>query len=125
MTTDSSKPIGQGPRPDWRLPNISGIEIHHIDYEARKLRHFESVLSRHRQAIEFLVHVDGPIPARAMGPALFIAGQTVTECEQVSPDMLRFLDFEPERLETGARISWGWINDLEEDRYETKFRFEY
>jgi hypothetical protein len=124
MTTDSSKPITPGPRPDWRLPAIIGIEIRRIDYEPRRLRHFESALSRYKEVIEFIVQTDGPVPARALGPALFVAGEQVNECEQVADNTYRFLAFELERLEAGAPISWGWMSDPEEERQETSYRLE-
>lgn len=124
MSIDSSQPLAPGPRPEWRLPNIVEIEIRRIDYRPRERRNFESALSQYRDAIEFIVHTDGPIPARALGPALFVAGEQVSESEQLDEGLYRFLAFDFERLQSGAPIRWGWMNAPEEERQETEYRFE-
>jgi hypothetical protein len=124
MAIDSSQPIGHGPRPEWTLPGIVAIEMRRIDFQARRPRNFESALARYDEAIEFIVRTDGPIPARAMGPALFIAGEQVSESEQLSDDTYRFLAFDMDRLESGAPISWGWMGDPEDQRRETGYQFD-
>jgi len=124
MTTDTSQPISQGPRPDWRLPKIIDLYISRKNYEPRRLRNFNSEFSRHKEVLEFLVRTEGPIPVRALGPALFVSGIQVNECEEVAENTYRFIAFEWERLEAGAPISWGWINDPEHRLYETPYRFE-
>lgn len=123
MTIDSSPPTGQGPRPDWRLPDIVDIEIRRIAYQPRRLRNFDSSFARYDQAIEFIVRTAGPIPVRALAPALFVAGQQVIESEQLAEDAYRFLAFELQQLEEGAPISWGWVNAAEDERTETGFRY--
>ena len=124
MTTDSSQPIAQGPRPEWTLPEIVGLEIRQIDFQPRRGRYVESALARYREAIEFIVRTAGPIPIRALGPALFIGEERVIESEQLEEDTYRFLAFEIENLEHGAPIRWGWLNDQEEQLQETEYRFE-
>jgi hypothetical protein len=124
MSIDSSQPITQGPRPDWRLPNIVSIEARRIPYQPRRLRNFESVLSQYDQAVEFIVKTDGPIPARALGPALFVGEVQVAESEQLAENVYRFLGFELERLAVGAPVAWGWIGDPKERRQETEYRLD-
>jgi hypothetical protein len=124
MTIDSSKPVAHGPRPEWTLPEVVAIEMRRIEFQARQPRNFESALARYKKAIEFIVQTDGPIPARALGPALFIAGVQVSESEPLSDNTYRFLAFEMDRLEAGAPISWGWMGDPEDRRRETGYRFD-
>jgi hypothetical protein len=124
MSTDSSQPIAEGPRPGWDLPSIRNIEIRRIPFEPRRPRNFESALADYEEAAEFRVRTSGPIPARALGPALFVGNVQVIESEQVEGDLYRFLAFDPDRLEPGAPIKWGWINAPEEEQRETEFRYE-
>ncbi|MGH3145244.1 MAG: hypothetical protein ACRDTR_05530 [Rubrobacter sp.] len=123
MSTDSSQPLGQGPRPEWDLPEIRDIEIRRVPFEAFGLRNFESSLADHEEAVEFLVRTSGPIPARALGPALLVGDVQVIESEQVEEDRYRFLAFDPDRLQPEASIRWGWTNDPQEQLRETEFRY--
>lgn len=117
MTIDNSQS-------EWALPAVIAIEMRHINYQAHRLRNFESILTRYNEAIEFIVMTEGPIPIRALGPALFVGNEQVIESELLSEDTYRFLFFEIDRLEPGAPISWGWINDSQEQRRETGYRFD-
>ena len=124
MSTDSGSPIT--PRPVVRidLPTIVSLKISKIDFEAPRLEHFESSLSKHKQAIEFIVETDGVVPTRAYGPALFVGDVEVSNSELVGETTWRFLHFEPELLEPGSPISWGWMKDPEKRRLRTEFHYE-
>jgi hypothetical protein len=124
MSIDSTQPMAEGPRPAWDLPEIRNIEIRHIPFEPRRPRNFESALADYREVMEFLVRTSGPIPARALGPALFVGNVQVIESQQVEGDLYRFLAFDLDRLESGAPIRWGWINAPEEEQRETEFRYD-
>jgi len=125
MTTDSSQPLPGAPRPEWTLPEITGIQIRRIPFQARKPRNFESALANVREAVEFLVKTSGPIPIRALGPALFIGEVQVTESEQVGENEYRFLAYNNiDQLKTGAPIRFGWINDPESERRETPYQYQ-
>lgn len=124
MSIDSSHPMAEGPRPEWDLPEVRNIEIRRIPFEPRRPRNFESTLADYREAAEFLVRTSGRIPARALGPALFVGNVRVVESEQLEDDLYRFLAFDVDRLEPGAPIRWGWIDATEEVRQETGFRYE-
>ncbi len=124
MSIDSSQPMAEGPRPEWDLPEIRKIEIRRIPFEPLRLRNFDSSLANYKEVVEFLVRTSGPIPARALGPALFVGNVPVIESAQVEDDQYRFLAFDLDRLEPGAPIRWGWINAPEEERRETEFRYE-
>jgi hypothetical protein len=95
-----------------------------IEFQAPRLQHFESKLARYKEAIEFIVQTDAPLPIRAYGPALFIGNIEINNSEVTGETTLRFLHFEPEGLKSGARISWGWMKDRPKDRLRTGFRYE-
>lgn len=124
MSTDAGSPIA--PRPPFHLdlPRILSLKIRRIQFEAPKLEHFESSLSRHKQAIEFIVETDGVVPTRAYGPALFVGNVAVNNSELIGKTTWRFLHFGPEKLRPGAPISWGWMKDPKNKRLRTKFSYE-
>jgi hypothetical protein len=124
MPNDASHSIPQGPRPDWNLPDIVDIRIQRVQFEPPKLRNFKSALADYKEAIEFLVRTNGPIPARALSPALFIGDVRVIENQQMGENLYRFLAFEPQRLEPGTPIGWGWLDSPREQLLITKFPYE-
>ncbi len=75
MPIDVTQPILVEPRPEWNLPEVIDIQIRRVPFEPPKLRNFKSALADYKEAVEFLVRTSGPIPARALGAALFVGGQ--------------------------------------------------
>lgn len=124
MTTDSSQPLPGAPRPEWTLPEITRIQIRRVPFQARKPRNFESALANVNEAVEFLVQTSGPIPIRALGPALFVGDVQVTESQQVGENEYRFLAYNIDQLKPGAPIRFGWINDPESERRETPYQYQ-
>jgi hypothetical protein len=124
MAIDVTQPIPSGPRPKWELPEILDIRIRRVPFEPPKLRNFTSALAVYKEAMEFLVHTSGPVPARALGPALYVGHVQVFGGQRVDDHLYRFLALDFDRLEPGAPISWGWINSPEAERQSTRFRFE-
>jgi len=111
-------------RPAFGLPEILDIEIRRVPFAAPKRRNFESALARYKEAIEFTVRTDRPIPTRALGPVLYVGDTPVTECAPVETNTYRFLAFEPKALKRGAPITLGWSGERAEERRLTKFRYE-
>jgi hypothetical protein len=105
------------------LPSLLALQIRRVRFEPPKWKHFESRLARHREAIEFLAETSAPIPDRAYGPALFVGELEIHEAQQMDATTLRFLAFEPDKLEQGAPITWGWMKDPADQRQVTRFRF--
>jgi hypothetical protein len=126
MPTDSSNRLPSAPKPDWRLPSVIDIKIRRVRFEPHKHKHFKSALARFKQAIEFRVKTSGPVPARALGPALFVGDTEVSESELVGGETtsLRFLSFFPKTLPPGAPISWGWMGATRRERQKTEFRYD-
>jgi hypothetical protein len=124
MSTDGGSLIPPRPPVSLDLPRIRDLRIRRIPFEPPKLEYFESSLARYREAVEFLVETEGPLPVRAYGPALFVGDVEVNQSERVGDASWRLLEFEPERLKPGAPISWGWMKDPEGARQPTRFRYE-
>jgi hypothetical protein len=124
MSTDAGSPIGGREPFSLDLPRIRSLRMRRVPFQPPKLDHFESSLSRHKEAIEFIGETDGAVPARAYGPALFVGDVEVNHSERLDETTWRFLAFEPERLKVGAPISWGWMKDPEPARQRTQFRYE-
>lgn len=124
MSIDAGSPIA--PRPPFLidLPKILSLKICRVKFEAPKLEHFESSLSRYKQAIEFIIETNGVVSTRAYGPALFVGNIEVSNSELTGKTTWRFLHFEPERLKPGAPISWGWMKDPKKKRLRTEFLYK-
>jgi hypothetical protein len=121
---DSSQAIVEHLAPNWDLPEILGIQMRRIPFEAPKHTHIPSALAAYTEAIEFLVKTNRPIPARALGPALFIGEVQASATGLIEDNLYRFLAFDLDSLHQGDVISWGWMTAPKEERQETKFRFE-
>jgi hypothetical protein len=124
MSSDPGSPIPRRPPAPTDLPRITQLSIRRVPFDAPRLRHFESSLSRYKEAVELTVEVDGPIPTRGYGPALFIGDVEVSHSERLGATTWRFLAFEPQLLKRGAPISWGWMKDPAEQRLRTAFHFQ-
>jgi hypothetical protein len=74
--------------------------------------------------VEFLVRTSGPIPARALGPALFVGDVQVAESHEAGENLYRFLAFDLERLKPRAPIAWGWLDAKRNERIRTKYKYE-
>ena len=69
------------------------------------------------------MRLSGPVPIRALGPALFVGETQVAEFEAVEDNLYRFHAFDHQRLERGAPIAWGWLDAPPDERKRTRFRF--
>jgi hypothetical protein len=124
MVIDSSRPLPAAPRPKWELPAIVEIRIRRTGVRAPEHKHFRSALPDRREAVEFLVRTSGPIPARALGPALFVGDVEVAESQEAGENLYRFFAFDLDRLKLRAPIAWGWLGPKRNERIRTKYRYE-
>lgn len=123
MATDASQRIPGAPNPKWELPKVRDIKIRRTRPNPPRLKHLRSALTDGDEVVEFTVKLDGPVPARALGPALFVGRERVIECQAVDERTLRFVATNPKRLKPGVGIQWGWLDALPRQRAETKFKF--
>src|SRR5262245_40154095 len=124
MAIDSSRPLPPASRPRWDLPAIVDIKIRRTVVSAPKHKHFRSALPERRDAVEFLVRTSGPIPARALGPALFVGEVEVAESQEAGENLYRFFAYDLDRLKSRAPIAWGWMSATKGDRIRTKFTYK-
>ncbi|QNE73249.1 hypothetical protein F0344_34275 [Streptomyces finlayi] len=135
MSVDAGSELPGRSRPDWNLPDVLDIRfLGRRLYERRPPRNFRSALADRTEAVEFLVTLSGPVPARALGPALFIGDVRVVECSPATEPgagaegeyRLRFQYTDPDRLAelaSGTPITWGWADTPDPDRRTTGFRY--
>jgi hypothetical protein len=116
--------VAGNPQENRNLPDVVDIAIRRVPFTARRYKHFRSALARHKEAVEFMVRLSGPVPIRALGPALFVGDVSVSEAEAVEDKLYRFLAFDIARLKAGAPITFGWNNASESQRKDTGFRFD-
>lgn len=124
MSNDTGARIAARPPFPIALPGVRDIRIKRVPFQAPELTHFKSRLAQYTEAIEFIVETDGDVPTRDYGPALFIGDEEIRESERIGKTTWRFLAFEPERLQAGAPICWGWMKDPKEARLPTNFRYD-
>lgn len=124
MSNDSGARIAARPPFPVALPGVRDISIKRVPFQAPRLEHFKSRLAQYKQAIEFIVETDGDVPTRDYGPALFIGDVEIRESERIGKTTWRFLAFEPDQLQPGAPISWGWMKDPKDARLPTNFRYD-
>ena len=91
MSGDSGERLPDLPRADFPMPKVLDIQIRVTTFEAPRLRNFTSSLPRSDEAVEFIVQTDGPIPIRALAPALYVGDAAVTEVTEVGPNTYRFV----------------------------------
>jgi hypothetical protein len=124
MSSDAGSPIAPRKPSAVDLPRIRELRIRRIPFEPPKLEHFKSSLARHKEAVEFIVETEGEVPVRAYGPALFVGDVEVNQSERMGKTTWRLLAFEPERLKSGAPISWGWMKDPPAARQATTYSYQ-
>jgi hypothetical protein len=124
MSTDSGTPIPAGTPFQPLLPRLRALRIRRVAFEAPALEHFRSSLARYREAIEFIVQTDGPVPVRAYGPAIWVGDVEINYSEPIDETTWRLLAFEPQDLKSGEPISWGWMKDPRNERQQTQYRYE-
>lgn len=113
MPSDKSTRIETHRPPDWKLPEIRGVEMRAAVYEPRRPSNFESPLSVARNAVEFVVRLAAPLPARALGPVLWVGEKALTESESLDKEgkEFRFWSFERTGLKDGAAIALAWTGE--------------
>jgi hypothetical protein len=126
MTSDPGQREPRGRRPDIDLPRVVSVSsrLRRLDPPAR--RNFDSELPRLEQTVEFLVETEGPIPARALGPVLYVGDTPVTEVQVDDDTHYRFTALQPTGLQDGAPMTLGWSGQPASgpgDRQDTGLRF--
>jgi hypothetical protein len=97
-----------------------------VRFAAPERRHFKSALAEYagKEVVEITVRTSGPIPARALGPALYVGTLALIECAQVGINAYRFTAFDPKALKRGSPIILAWMGEPLGKKARSKFRFE-
>ncbi|CAN7807985.1 hypothetical protein [Paraburkholderia hospita] len=122
MSSDTGKPLPGAPRPDFTMPRMLDIQMRETKFEAPHHRNFTSALTS-GDGVEFIVKTDGPIPGRALGPALYIGETVVTEVTEIGPNTYRFVATSSKGLTPDAPISLRWTGQPPSDSTDAAFRF--
>jgi hypothetical protein len=123
MSGDAGKRLPDPPRADFSMPRVLDIEMRATKFEAPRLRNFASSLPSGGDAVEFIVKTDGPIPGRALGPALYLGETPITEVTKIGANTYRFVAPTREGLQQGAPISLGWTGQLPAAVKSDAFRY--
>ena len=122
MSTDAGSPIPPRRPFPIDLPLIKDLKNRRVRFEPPQLQHVRSSQTE-QLAVEFIAETDGEVPTRSYGPALFVGDVEVNQSERLDRTRWRLLAFDPDRLEIGAPISWGWMKDPQSARHPTPFRY--
>jgi hypothetical protein len=124
MAADKPAPLPGPARPNWDLPEITGVSIRRTRFRPRKARNFDSPIEAVGNAVEIVVTLDAPLPIRALAPVLHVGEAVLTESEQVDGEgkELRFWALSPATLSDQAPIALGWLGDRSE-RQPARFAF--
>jgi hypothetical protein len=125
MSADATPPEPPVPHVEWELPNVREITIRRGPGDAPpQLEHFRSSVPALPQVVEFEVVLDGPVPARALPPVLYV-GDTPVFQRRVNPDAHRHVfQAPPERLKQGEEVTFGWLDDPPQQRKPTGVHYQ-
>ncbi len=116
-------PGGEEPRINlWRLPRLVSVAVRRVTYPQPRVYYVGSERRETRQAVELRVETSEPIPVRAVTPILMIGETAIADYNTEEATRYCFVAYEPERLELGAAIRWGWPGPSEA-LVATPFRF--
>jgi hypothetical protein len=126
MPFDQAPPIQTARAPNWELPVIIEEKIRATPYRPRPTRNFPNPLDVVPDALEIVLTLKSPIPARALGPVLYVGDTRLTESEPVDNDgkQVRFWVFDRSKLRTGAPIAMVWDGEPPpKERKKAKFTY--
>lgn len=114
---------GEEPRINlWRLPHLVSVEARRVTYPQPRVYYVGTERRETRQAVELRVQTSEPLPVRAVTPILVIGKTVIADYLTEAATIFRFVAYEPDRLEPGATIRWGWPGPLDA-LGGTRFRF--
>ena len=113
MPFDQAPKIETSHRPNWEMPEMTGINIRAAEYHPRSTRHPAAALPAVKDAVEIVVTFKAPPPARALSPVLYVGETRLTESEKVDKEgkELRFWAFDRSKLREGAPIEVRWLGE--------------
>lgn len=123
MSNDSGERMPDASHPDFLMPKMLDVQIRRTSFEPRPLRNFTSALASSNDAVEFIVKTNGPIPIRALGPALYVGEIAVTEVSELGPNVYSFIAPTGEDMKQNAKIFLSWTGQPTAGRERADFRY--
>jgi hypothetical protein len=105
------------------LPEIRELVVALRRFDPPRIFYIGPERRQIREAVEILVRTSVRIPARAVTPVLFVGDVPLATFEPAGPERYRFFGLEPQRLQAGAPISFGYPHQPLEHRVRTGFTF--
>ena len=109
MSTDAQgrEPI-RTPLDIWTLPEIIDVQAVLVRFKNPLIRYDGQRRVKHKEAVELMVKTAGPIPERALSPALMVGDVAVDDYEVAGENLYRFYAFEVKQLREGAPMRLEW-----------------
>jgi hypothetical protein len=124
MSTDASGPPQHHEYQDiWRLPTVTALHIRHRQFDPPRRLTVAGKDHPMRDAIEIEIVVSEPFGIRALGLALWVGEEPLTEVESDGKQTYRFFAFNRDSLKPGAPISLSW-NTPHPERKQTRYRYD-
>jgi hypothetical protein len=126
MPFDQAPPIQTARGPNWELPEITDVKIRATPYQPRAMRNFANPIEAAQDAVEIVLTLKSPMPARALAPVLYVGGARLTESEAVDKEgkQVRFWAFDRSKLQAGAPIAMVWTGEAP-PKEQKKGKFSY
>ena len=106
----------------WRLPRLMSVATRLVTLPEPRTYFVGSEPRETSRLVELRVQTSAPIPARAVTPVLVVGGTTIADYTTEGANTYKYIAYQPERLEAGAPIRWGWPGNPEK-LIATRFRF--
>lgn len=106
----------------WRLPRLVSVAARQVTFPEPRIYFVGAERRETTQAVELRVETSEPLPARAVTPVLMIGETTIADYTTEGATTYKFTAYQPDRLETGAPIRWGWPGRPDSPG-ATRFRF--
>jgi hypothetical protein len=114
MPFDQAPQIQTTRAPNWELPEIIDVKIRATPYQPRATRNFANPIEAAQDAVEVVVILKSPMPARALAPVLYVGEARLTESEAIDKEgkQVRFWAFDRSKLRAGAPIMLVWTGEV-------------
>jgi len=109
----------------WPLPNVTGLVIRRATYKPPLKFMIRGKLVDWRKGVEIQVETDGPIPVRALTPALFVGDAELDRVQALAETSHRFFALDESALKAGAPILLGWSGDPPPPEAFEKAKYRY
>lgn len=90
------------------LPNVTQVAFVFVTYDEPRLVPSNGTTVSFDDAVEIWVQMDGPIPTRAVSPALLVGSIPITNCRSLDSELYVFTAYEHQNLNAGDALALTW-----------------